>query len=142
MRTTRIALVSLLALAVLAGCARVHDVLGGGGQGGHGGKGRLLSCQQSSCTVPVSVRQCGVTLDEVLDLRSAPDTVRVVWIIQGPGEFNLANGIDFRGNPRVGNPLPGAKRWEVTFDNRAKRTKHKYDVNIAGCPTYDPYIMN
>lgn len=131
MRTTRIALVALSMVLFASGCAWRDP-----------GQGRVLACGQATCTVPVAVRDCRVQVDEFLQLGSAPDRVRIVWTIQGPGEFHPREGIDFRGNPRVGEPARGAKRWEVTFDNRAKGTRHKYDVNITGCPAHDPFVMN
>ena len=138
MRTTRIAPVALLAVLFLSGCAGLQHMPGGG----HGGKGRVLACGQSACTVPVTVRGCWIDIDEKLDLGAAPDRVRIVWTLQGGGEFDAAKGIDFRGNPRFANVARDARRWEVTFDNRTKGTRHKYDVNIRGCPTYDPFVMN
>jgi hypothetical protein len=137
----RIALVSLSALWLLLGCAEIKEMMHGEGH-----RARMHACNSAQCRVPVTVTSCRVDTPHDIDLRNAPDDVRVVWVIQGPGEFAAANGIDARGNPRFSGRSHSPKQFEWSFDNRAKSTRHKFDVNVtlqgAACATHDPFIMN
>ena len=142
MKTTRTLLVSLFAAILVAGCAEMKQWMGHEGGGGH--KARAMHCNSQQCRVQVRVsQQCAVDTTDV-DVSAAPDNVRIVWLIQGPGEFT-SNGIDVKGNGRFSGRSHSPKQFEWSFDNRTKNTRHKFDVNVTlgkDCATHDPFVMN
>lgn len=155
MRTTRIALVSLLALSVLSGCAShgprilVHSPSWLPWARTH------MTCGGPVCRVQVSVSAVGDTCEAKVNhddvFVTTKSQVRFIWTIPGPGRFaDRANdpkdGVHPKNrNPQFVNRSHGPKQFQYDFLNTVS-DEHKYDVttelNGVTCITLDPYIIN
>jgi hypothetical protein len=138
MKTTRIAVISIAALA-LAGCGAL-----GPRSGGHQ-QGPRTTCNDRVCQVRLSVTDaCIITAGDVSIISNEP-LVKITWHVSG-GEFT-PDGITIKSGPpgHFSPPTHQGQTFSYDFRNSPKTNTWKFDVKVkvgAQVCVFDPYVMN
>ena len=148
MRTTRIALVSLM--VVLTGCTVYEDFRF---RTPNPAPHEIETCTRAPCVIPVTVTAVGSTCKasipkEFLKVK-LPGSVPVHWEIAVPGgEFINAptgnDGVKPKDPTKFENRGHQPRRFMYHFKGSTQWEKYDIHTRLNGvtCDRYDPYIMN
>ena len=148
MKTRTKLLLSLGAASVaLAGCAAVHEMMGGGG-GGKPAMGGRIDCNSGICNVTVAVNNCVITDPGSLHVKQR-GPVKILWKAPSGYDFT-SNGISFKDNGPFdcagGNQGHGAFACIDTNSGPGGpyhyRIEVKKDGATSACPALDPDVVN